>query len=210
MQIFPENFSFGKYKNIIFDIGNVILAWRPREVIEKTLQDPAKLEFYLKNVFTHPGWLDFDRGIIESEEQAIEFFTLQLNQPRDDIERLLQVVRESLLPIPESLVLLEECAAKALNLFALTNMPKTTYEYLREKYPFWQNFKDVIVSGRVKMIKPDPAIYTYLLQRNNLIAEETIFLDDNLDNVIAARNLGITALQFTNAKDCIAQLQKLV
>ena len=82
--------------------------------------------------------------------------------------------------------------------FVLSNWSAETYEGMEEKYPFLKDFDGKIISGRDFLIKPDPAIYELAISRFNLIPEETLFIDDRLDNIEAAQNLNFQTIHLTN------------
>ena len=88
-------------------------------------------------------------------------------------------------------------------------MSRECFDYLSEQYNFWDKFKGIVVSADIKLIKPDPKIYNYTLNKFNLIPKETVFIDDMLENITAAKNIGIYGIHFTDLAVCKNELQKL-
>ena len=88
-------------------------------------------------------------------------------------------------------------------------MSKECFAYLSNKYDFWDNFKDIVVSADIKLIKPDPKIYAYTLNKFNINPEETVFIDDLLENIVAARESKIYGIHFTVFETCKAELKSL-
>jgi putative hydrolase of the HAD superfamily len=80
---------------------------------------------------------------------------------------------------------------------------------LRERHSFWGVFRGIVISGDLKMIKPEPEIFHFLLQRYGLAAAETVFVDDNAPNIEAARALGIQTVWFKNARQCEMEIEEL-
>jgi FMN phosphatase YigB (HAD superfamily) len=95
-------------------------------------------------------------------------------------------------------------------LYCLSNISADIFEYLRERHSFWHVFQGIVISGAIKMMKPEPEIFHHLLALYGLEADETAFVDDNAPNVEAARTLGIHTVWFKNAGQCEAELEALL
>ena len=87
--------------------------------------------------------------------------------------------------------------------YILSNWSAETYEGMEEQYPFLKDFDGKIISGRDSLIKPDPAIYELAITRFNLTPEETLFIDDRLDNIQAAQNLNFQTIHLTDPSVCL-------
>jgi len=94
-------------------------------------------------------------------------------------------------------------------LFVLSNMPVACIKHLEENYDFWDIFSGKVISCRAQHVKPEPAIYQYLLNEYKLKPEETVFIDDMAINVAAAKSAGIKAIQFINTEQCEQALKEL-
>lgn len=192
-------------KNIIFDVGNVLVKWDPINIIQQAFPNKLDLKQYLAIFITvmtelDVGALDFPAAKYKLQQQ------LQVKQ--ESIENLFAILFASLIALPEGVNLLTTLAQEAkFSLYCLTNMSEECFLYLSQKFNFWHNFKGVVVSAKVKLSKPDPKIYQYILTKFNLLPNETVFIDDVLENVIAAQNLGIYGIQCT---DFIAVRNELV
>jgi 2-haloacid dehalogenase len=108
--------------------------------------------------------------------------------------------------IPETVQILAELRARGQRLVALTNWSAETFPMAQGRFPFLQWFDDIVVSGEVKLAKPDPRIYRLALERNRLRAETTLFVDDAMHNVQAARALGLPAIHFQSPQTLRAEL----
>ena len=112
-------------------------------------------------------------------------------------------------PVTGSLEIVQELAERGVPLFAITNFGAEFWDMFRPTQPIFDRFQDIIVSGVEKLVKPDPAIYALALQRFGLKSGEAIFIDDNHDNVISARENGFAAHHFTDAESLRRELVAL-
>lgn len=199
-------FSLEPYQNVIFDIGNVIVSCNNEGIIKKALGNTDRLDFYNKHLFTSE---ELCRGEIDEEEFVLNLSRASNTDPKE-IEIVIATIKESLVPITDSVILLKNLHEMGMNLYALTNMSKEIFAYIKAKYDFWNYFKDITVSAHIHLIKPELAIYQYVLDKNELDSSKTIFLDDVEKNVKAGQELGITGIVFIDAKQCIEDLAKLV
>jgi len=111
--------------------------------------------------------------------------------------------------IHESVKVLAELRARGLRLYALTNWSAETFPVAQVRFPFLGWFEDIIVSGDVKLAKPDPRIFELVIQRCGLTPRSTVFVDDHSPNVQAAQKLGLHALRFENPEQLREDLRGL-
>jgi putative hydrolase of the HAD superfamily len=193
-------------RNVVFDVGGVLLEWDPPSVIAKLHPDPADQAVIRRQIFEHPDWLEFDRGTY-SEAEAAEHFSKLSGRTHEETLALIRATRESLRPIPATVQLLDELAAASVNLYLLSNMPVSTFDYLVKRDSFFRHFKHLVISGAILMVKPEPAIYKHLVEKTGILPAESVFIDDLLKNVIAARECGLHAIQFRDTASCRAELR---
>lgn len=194
-----------KITTVVFDVGRVLVQWDLRHLFEKLIADPDELDWFLANVVT-PEWHfqnDAGRPLAEMlPERKVAFPDYAAH-----IDAYAMRFNESIPgPVPGSLEIVEELAAKGVPLFAITNFGAEFWDMFRPTQPIFDHFRDIVVSGVEKMVKPDPAIYALALSRFDLKAGEAIFVDDNLDNVVAARENGFAAHHFSDAETLRAEL----
>lgn len=184
-------------KNIIFDFGDVLLDWNPRYLYEQHFTDKSEMEYFLKNVCNHDWNREQDRGRPFGE--AVELLQAQFPAYAEQIA-LYDACWETMLrsEIPGTVEILRQLS-KTYAIFGLTNWSAEKIKVAYDNYEFFKYFDGILVSGEEKLIKPDHQIYQLLLQRFDIKAEESLFIDDNPANVDAARELGIQAIQFTAA-----------
>ena len=188
-------------KNVVFDVGGVLLQWNPPQVIAKLYPDPAVQAVLRRQIFEHADWHEFDRGTYD-EQAAAEHFALLSGRDPTETLALMRAARESLVPIEGTLALVEDLAAAGVHLYLLSNMPASTYEYLVARYGFFSHFRHLVISGQLLIIKPEPAIYKHLVEKTGIIPAESVFIDDVLKNIVAARECGLHAIQFQDPDSC--------
>jgi putative hydrolase of the HAD superfamily len=193
-------------KNVVFDVGGVLLDWNPPTVIARLHPDPADQARIRQQMFEHADWHEFDRGGL-SFDAAIAHFAKQAGITEEESRALMLETRESLAPIAGTVALLDDLAAAGIHLFLLSNMPESTYEYLVRKHAFFSHFRHLVISGKILLIKPDHAIYNHLVEKTGIVPAESVFIDDMPRNVVAARECGLHAIQFRDPESCRAELR---
>lgn len=194
--------------NIVFDLGGVVLHWSPEDLINKYFPDPADKKNIKDNFFGHPDWVALDRGTIDKDlalKNAAERTGLEYKQ----IKEMLDSTPASLMPKEETIDLILKLKEKGHELYILSNMHHDSIDYLDETHDFFELFEAIVASCRVNLVKPEAAIYQYLLTENKLIPEETIFIDDMKENVEAASREGIYSIHFISASQCEKELTAL-
>ena len=184
---------------VIFDVGKVLYDWSPRFLYERLIGDDQALEAFLRDVVT-PEWHfqhDAGRPFAETSAELIARFP--------EHEALIAVWGPSYIhsigePIAGMRALVEELDAAGVPLFAITNFSGEFWPPFRAREAaLFDRFRDVVVSGDEKLVKPDAAIYRLALERFGLEPHEAVFIDDNRDNVAGAEAVGMAAIHFTDA-----------
>lgn len=192
-------------KAVVFDLGGVLIDWDPRYLYRKLLADEAAVEEFLATVCT-PEWnAEQDRGrpFAEGVAELVERFPVHAAAITAYHERWPEMLAGD---IGGAVELLAELRAAGVPVYALTNWSAETFPVAQRRFPFLQWFEDIVVSGEVKLAKPDPRIYRLALERNRLRAQTTLFVDDALHNVQAARALGLPAIHFQSPHALRAEL----
>jgi putative hydrolase of the HAD superfamily len=193
-------------RNVVFDAGGVLLRWDPPAVIARLHPDPGQQAMIRRQIFEHQDWLEFDRGTYD-EAAAADHFARLSGLTAAETRLLIRATREALEPIPGTVALLEDLAAAGVHLYLLSNMPVSTFEYLRTRHPFFDHFRDLVISGAILLVKPEPAIYQHLVEKTGIVPAESVFIDDLLKNVVAARECGLHAIHFHDPQTCRAELR---
>lgn len=194
---------------VIFDVGNVLFPWNPRDLYERLIGDDQALDAFMRDVVTMDWHLQHDAGRPFAETSAE--LTAQFPQHAALIAAWGPRFNETIGPaIPGMAEIVRELDAAGVPLYAITNF---SGEFWRAWAPqhaeLFDRFRDILVSGDEKLIKPDPAIYRLALDRFGLEGPDAVFIDDSLPNVAAAAEFGIHAFVFTGAEASRAELVKL-
>lgn len=195
-------------KNVVFDVGNVLLWWKPQNVVAEVFpQEDANL--LTLQMFKSDPWKDLNRGLLTAED-LINLYHQTLGIEKPKLEFLMERVKESLTPIPDSLEFLKELADRRIPLYCITDNIHELMARLREKYDFWKHFQGVVVSAEVGVLKPAPEIYQHLLDTYHLKAEECLFIDDYDINIEGAKNMGMQGILFRDLESCKKQALQML
>jgi 2-haloacid dehalogenase len=182
---------------VIFDVGRVLYDWDPRFLYERLIEDGPALDAFLRDVVTHDWHFQHDAGrdFADTSRELIAEHPHHAELIGQWGPRFLDSIGE---PIPGMHELVAELDAAGVPLFAITNFSHEWWPPFRAREAaLFDRFRDVVVSGAEKLVKPDAAIYRLALARFGLRAEEAVFIDDNEANVAGAAAVGMTALHFT-------------
>lgn len=196
----------GGPRAVIFDIGNVLFTWHPRFLYERLIEDDRALAAFLDDVLTLDWHFQHDEGRDFADTSAE--LIAQHPQHADLIAAWQPRFNESLNgPVPGMHELVGDLDSAGVPLYAITNFSHEFFPPFRAEWPqLFDRFRDIVVSGDEKLVKPDAAIYHLALARFGLEPHEAVFIDDNEANVLAARALGIRSIHFTDAGATRAQL----
>lgn len=193
--------------NIVFDFGNVLVCWKPERMFVDYFQgDDASYWYFWRHVCPLEWRNRIDAGedistcIAEQQRlfpeyaDAISCYDTKWGEAlTGEVEGMYEVVKE--------------LQAKGYDVYGLTNWSMETFPQARDRFPILQLIDRYIVSGDVHLVKPDSRIFQLLLDRFELRPQETIFIDDNEDNVAAAIQVGLHGIHFTTAENLKKELK---
>ena len=192
---------------VIYDFGNVLIRWNPRLAF---LADDAEADRFFAEfdfaAFNHV----MDSGVMpygEARAQVAADSPQWLPFLDAYVERYPDSLAEG--PVPGSQELVTELRAQGFRLFGLTNWWQETFHHALAAAPAIGLMDDVLVSGRVGLAKPNPAIFRLLIDRFDINPERTVFIDDSLANIEAASALGFHTVHFTDTPTLRASLRAL-
>ena len=194
---------------VVFDLGGVLIDWNPRYLYRSVFEgDDAAMERFLSEVATQEWNHEQDAG--RPWQEAIEVLAAEHPEYREAISafwhRWVETLGDAIGPTVEVLAELREAGVRLL---ALTNWSAETFPLARPRYPFLEWFDGIVVSGEIGLAKPDVRIFRHLIERHGLDPTATVFIDDSIRNVAAARELGLIGLHFVGAdglRDDLVQL----
>ena len=198
----------GGLETVVFDLGGVLVDWNPRYLYRKVFATEEEMEHFLTTVATPEWHVEQDRG--RTTEEATALLISQYPRYEREIRAYYGRWDETFGgPIPGTVEVLEEVRETGLPLYALTNWSAETFPLARRQYDFLGWFDEIIVSGEERVIKPDRKIYDALIRRTGLDPTTTVFIDDSRPNVIAAEELGFTAIAFRDSANLREELVRL-
>jgi len=195
-------------KAIIFDYGNVLLEWNPRFLYRSYFKTEAEMEHFLQEV----GFMDWnaqqDKG--RSFEQGVADLSAQFPQHAHLIQAYHDHWQDSIGNVHwETVEIMKQLKNAGYSLYGLSNWSAETFPYAREKYDFFGLLDDMVVSGAVGFIKPQPEIYQILLEKIGQPAQACLFIDDALPNIEQAKKMGINTIHFRSPEQLRVELQNL-
>jgi len=192
---------------VVFDIGNVLVRWNPRNLFRKTMKDEARMERLLAAALSMDFIAltdivaDFSTAIAERARAFPEFaHELHLFD-----ERWVETIGG---PIEENVALMKRLKAAGRPVYALSNFATVKFAIARKMFDFLGEFDEAVISGHVGAVKPDPRIFEVLFERVGRPPEELLFVDDQLKNIEAAQALGMPAIHFRPGVDLEGELKQ--
>jgi 2-haloacid dehalogenase len=191
---------------VVFDIGGVLLDWDPRHLYRKLFADEAKMELFLAEICS-PAWhAPHDRGV--STEASCAELASRYPQFSELIWAWSTRSEEMVGGVDAgSVEVLRAVRETGLPCYALTNMEAETYPLRLERFAFLGWFDGTVVSGREGVAKPDPVIFTRLLDRFGLTPRTTLMIDDRKENLETASSLGIQTVLFRSSRQLREELE---
>ena len=181
-------------KNIVFDLGGVLIDWNPRYLFTEVFENHDELEFFLSEICS-PDWNEEQDGG-RSLQEGTEYLLAKFPDYRSEIIMFYDEWEKMLGgPLEENVDILEKLmATRKYRIFALTNWSAETFPIALRQFDFLKKFESILVSGVERMRKPQPEFYTLMLDRFEIKPSETIFIDDNKRNVLAAEAMQIPSI----------------
>ena len=197
--------SHSSIDTFLFDLGNVLINWDPRHVYRKLFAREEEMERFLSDICNH-DWnvqMDAGRSFADGIAELVKLHPEQAPLIRAYRERWPEMLGG---PIGETVDLLAGLRGNGRRLFALTNWSADTFPIARRQYDFLDWFDHIVVSGEVKLVKPDPAIFRLAIERCALDPARTLFIDDSRVNVESAARIGFATHHFTGPGELRATL----
>ena len=194
-------------KDIVFDLGGVLIDWNPRHLYKKIFSTEEEMEWFLANV-CHGAW--------NAKQDAGRPFSVALAEAKEKYPKYATQIEAYFLRWEEMLggairgtvLLLKELKAKGYPLYALSNWSAETFPIAWGKYDFLRDFDGLLISGEEQLIKPDPQIYKRLLDKFHLVPTNCVFIDDNAANITEASRQGFETVLFISPEDLRAELAR--
>jgi 2-haloacid dehalogenase len=193
---------------IVFDIGGVLLDWNPRYLYRRLFGgDQEAAEHFLEEINFREWNAHQDAG--RSFAEAVNELTARFPGYADLIQAY-DIHWEESIGGPDwgTVALLQDLSRSGHPLYALSNWSAEKFPLVRHKYPFFDLFESIVLSGEVRLAKPDPRIFDAFLQRAGREAAECLYIDDSTENVKVARAKGFATIHFKSARQLAAELRQ--
>ena len=194
-------------KGVVFDVGNVLYGWDPDSFLVRQIADDEARMRFIEDVdlWAWHDTLDGGRPFGDASAELSEKFPDYAHLISAWGDRFGETISD---PVPGVHAIVEALDAKGVPLFGITNFSADFWAPFRAREDaFFRRFRDIVVSGEEKLLKPDPAIYYLALDRFRLKPAEALFIDDRIVNVEGARAVGMQAHLFTDAEDLRLRLK---
>ncbi len=196
-------------KNIIFDLGAVLVEWDPIKIIKDYTSDIELQRILFENIFAHQDWADMDLGVLR-ESEVIWRVSFRTAIDENSIEDFMLFTKNSLAIIKETEALVQEAYDLNYRLFCLSNMSIDTYNHIKSRHEFFRFFEGRVISGFEKMKKPDSRIYQLISNRFDLDPTQTLFVDDMAENIRAAKEFGFNTIEFERSDRCYSEIRSMI
>ena len=196
-------------KNVIFDVGKVLVEYDPDSYMERLGFDLKTRQAVNQAMFQNPLWEESDRGKLSTEE-LLEKFIFNDKEYKEEITKAYQTVGNTIELFPYSVAWIKELKQRGYRVYILSNYAEITYEQTKEKMEFLPYVDGAVFSFQCKWIKPEREIYEELCRKYSIEPRESVFLDDRLDNIEQARNLGFFGIQFESYEQAVKELERIL
>lgn len=196
-------------RNIIFDVGNVLVDYDPEKFLDRRGYGEEERRAILAAVFHHPLWLDADRGLIRGEE-LLRGFAANAPGREELIRQVWEHAEETVEEMPYAKSWAKELKERGYRLYVLSNYGEDLYRRTKEKMPFLPYMDGALFSFQCGLLKPEWEMYQYLCDTYGLTPAESIFLDDSAANVEGARRIGISGIHFTGYEEARRRLEQVL
>ena len=191
----------------LFDLGNVFFDWHPKHFYKDVFSNTEEMEHFLTEI-CNDKWniqQDAGRSIEDAERELITLFPKYQDKIKLYYKNHSKMIKGV---FQNSVELLEELKKQGYSCYVLSNWSAETFLDTKKQYPFLNLFDGIIISGEEKLIKPDPKIFHLACERFNLIPENTIFIDDRVENIDSAFKLNFQTIHLTNPNEIKSLVKK--
>ncbi len=196
-------------ENVVFDLGNVLLEFTPEKIVDNYVLEENKKEKVYNNIFNSKEWIMLDKGTISQKEATRRFINRQPDNKNEIIEIMNNWI-SYLKPINENISVLKDLADKEINLYVLSNFHRKAFLKVKQKYDFFAFFDGKVISFQVSTIKPEEEIYKILISKYNLTPQNTLFIDDSINNIKAANKLQFQTIHFDYGIDLESEVSRFL
>lgn len=196
-------------RNVIFDIGRVLIGFEWMDYVHSVLDSEEDIRIVNEAMWKSGIWNERDRGVI-SEEEALNQMIAQAPDHEAQIREVEERSGEGILRKDYAIPWIEELKTRGFHVFFLSNYSRRVMKLGWNALDFLPYMDGGIFSCEVKMLKPEPGIYSKLLHDYALNAEECVFIDDNPNNIEAASKMGFRTVLFEEREQAVRDLERIL
>jgi putative hydrolase of the HAD superfamily len=195
-------------KNIIFDVGNVLINFKPDQFLKRFVNDEYRIKEFITKVIKSELWLKLDRGIISLQEARDEYLK-RFPEEKNLLSTFFNHWKEMLTPITHNIQLLQELKSNDYQIYLLSNYIKEALDYVQTRNEFFTIVDGKVISSEIKSAKPEAKMYQSLIDKYNLEPEQCVFIDDIESNLHQARSLNMKTIHYSEDIDLRSELRKM-
>jgi len=196
-------------EKIIFDLGRVLVKFNVRNLFRKIISTEEEIDYFLNNICTWEWHIQQD--LVQDTSKASIPLVTQFPKYKEAIEafygRFLEMIEGT---YEANVTLAKTLKQQGYPIYVLSNFPGDQFDKYEKGNPFLQMFNDKIISGHVGLAKPDTKIYQLAIDKFNLVPEKSLFIDDKIENVHGAKQLGIHTIHLENPDQLPELIQPFV
>ena len=197
----------------LFDLGGVFFDWNPNYFYVNIFETDEERKYFLSEICNDVWNIKQDAGrtIIDAEAELIPKYPKYEKEIKLYYKNHRKMIRGT---FEESIKVLNFLNKNNYKCYVLSNWSSETFygphQSMLDDYPFLNKFDGLLISGEDKLIKPDPAIYELAIKRFNLIPKETVFIDDKLENINAAKDLDLNTIHLVNPNNIETEINNFL
>lgn len=200
--------GFELINTIIFDVGMVLVHFRWKEYMEEfNFPEHVKNEV-IRATFQSKEWNEFDRSL-RSDDEIIQSFIQNAPDYENEIRQVVQNLGNTIVTYDYTKSWIKKLKEKGYRIYILSNYARWTYKLTKKQLDFLKACDGALFSFEVNKIKPEAEIFHILTKRFDINPKTAVFLDDNMDNIEAAKALGFSTIHFSSQKKAVEELEKL-
>ncbi len=194
---------------VIFDIGKVLMDYGWEKYLHSVVSDEIAYAILEQAIFLSPCWQEHDKGLMTEEEEILDFAS---NAPdyESEVRAVYKNLGECTWPFPYADAWVEELKGKGFRVYALSNWPKHIYDQRKPLMTFLDKMDGYDMSYRTHFNKPAQEAFTGLFEHYGIVPERAVFIDDNKENIEAARKLGLHVIHFSSYEEAKKELEGLL
>lgn len=196
-------------KNIIFDVGDVLIEYRWKEMFMEYGASAAEAVEIGGYIFGHKVWKLMDKGELTLMD-CLRTFDAEHSEWHEYLVRLFDNTREMPVARPAVWDKIRQLKERGYRIYILSNYSEKLFADHTRMIPILNIFDGIVVSYCIGMLKPDREIYEYILDKYDLVPHETVFFDDKEENAAGACEIGINGIWTDTQEKLLEEINGLM